>query len=192
MWEIVEQLMERKGVKASDMAKETGISQSIITDWKKGRCNPKADKLYALAKYFDVPMEVFFGEGELPPPQTPMYNAAAGEGCFNDVYATEFVPDGNDEGCTYCRVYGDSMLPVIRDGDIAKVQMQTEVSPHDYAVVKVDGEHATIKHIQITGKGVWLKAENKDVYEDRFFSVQEVMTLPVTIIGKVIEIRRLL
>ena len=84
------------------------------------------------------------------------------------------------------------MLPVIRDGDIAKVQMQTEVSPHDYAVVKVDGEHATIKHIQITDKGVWLKAENKDVYEDRFFSVQEVMTLPVTIIGKVIEIRRLL
>lgn len=60
MYEVLERLMKEKGVKASDVAKETGIPSSVFTDWKKGRYVPKADKLYALAKYFGVPMEVFF------------------------------------------------------------------------------------------------------------------------------------
>ena len=60
MYEVLERLMKEKGVKASDVAKATGISQSVFTDWKKGRYTPKADKLYVLAKYFDVPMDVFF------------------------------------------------------------------------------------------------------------------------------------
>lgn len=52
--------MKEKGVKASEIAKETGLPSSLFTDWKKGRYTPKADKLYILAKYFGVPMEVFF------------------------------------------------------------------------------------------------------------------------------------
>lgn len=60
MYEVLEKLMKEKGVKASDVAKETGIPSSVFTDWKKGRYTPKADKLYVLAKYFGVPMEVFF------------------------------------------------------------------------------------------------------------------------------------
>lgn len=59
-FEVIERLMEEKGVKASDVAKATGIPSSVFTDWKKGRYTPKADKLYALAKYFGVPMETFF------------------------------------------------------------------------------------------------------------------------------------
>lgn len=60
MYEVLERLMKEKGVKASEVAKETGIPSSVFTDWKKGRYTPKADKLYVLAKYFGVPMEVFF------------------------------------------------------------------------------------------------------------------------------------
>lgn len=60
MYEVLEKLMKEKGVKASEVAKETGIPSSVFTDWKKGRYTPKADKLYVLAKYFGVPMEVFF------------------------------------------------------------------------------------------------------------------------------------
>ena len=64
MYEKVEKLMEEKGVKVADVAKATGISSSVFTDWKKGRYTPKADKLYALAQYFDVPMEYFFDEND--------------------------------------------------------------------------------------------------------------------------------
>lgn len=60
MYEVLERLMKEKGVKASEVAKDTGIPSSVFTDWKKGRYTPKADKLYVLAKYFGVPMETFF------------------------------------------------------------------------------------------------------------------------------------
>lgn len=46
--------MKKKGVTAYRLAKETGIPQSSISDWKRGRCEPNVKKLKILAKYFDV------------------------------------------------------------------------------------------------------------------------------------------
>lgn len=41
------------------VAKDTGISQSTLSDWKTGRSKPKVDKLQILADYFGVPVEYF-------------------------------------------------------------------------------------------------------------------------------------
>lgn len=57
MWERIEKLMAAKGVKIADIHKATGISYSSFTDWRKGKCNPKPDKLQKIADYFEVPME---------------------------------------------------------------------------------------------------------------------------------------
>lgn len=57
MYEIFRQLMEEKGMKHSDVSKATGISSSALTDWKKGRYTPKADKLQKLADLFGVSVE---------------------------------------------------------------------------------------------------------------------------------------
>ena len=65
MYEIFEQLMKKHGVKASTICKETGISSSTITDWKKGRYTPKQDKLQKIADYFGVSLEYLMnGETE--------------------------------------------------------------------------------------------------------------------------------
>ena len=203
MYEKVERLMNEKGVKVSDVAKATGISSSVFTDWKKGRYTPKADKLYALAQYFDVPMEYFFDETDRLEyyyakiqenlnnylKGKPLYRASAGQGAYNDAYSDETI-ETDDDGCEYATVIGESMMPELRDGDIVKILRQTETTPRDFTLVKVDGEHATIKFVEIVSDGVWLRALNKEVFEDRFYTIQEVMTLPITIIGKVVELRR--
>ena len=41
------------------VSKDTGISQSALSDWKTGRSKPKADKLKILADYFGVSVEYF-------------------------------------------------------------------------------------------------------------------------------------
>ena len=41
------------------VSKDTGVPYSCISDWKKGRCTPKFDKLVKLAKYFGVDVEYF-------------------------------------------------------------------------------------------------------------------------------------
>ena len=54
MYEIFQQLLDKKGVKAFDVSKATGISTSTLTDWKKGRSIPKQDKMQKIADYFNV------------------------------------------------------------------------------------------------------------------------------------------
>lgn len=59
MWEKIEKLMVSKGVKIADIHKATGISYSSFTDWRKGVCNPKQDKLQKIADFFGVPLDYF-------------------------------------------------------------------------------------------------------------------------------------
>lgn len=59
MYEKFVQLLQRDGLTAYKVSKDTGISQSSLSDWKTGRATPKADKLLVLAQYFGVPIEYF-------------------------------------------------------------------------------------------------------------------------------------
>lgn len=53
------ELCENHKVSAYRVAKETGITQSTFSDWKKGRYTPKIEKLVAIANYFEVPVTEF-------------------------------------------------------------------------------------------------------------------------------------
>lgn len=57
-------LLVKNNKTAYQIAKETGIAQSVLSDWKTGRSNPKFDKLLILAKYFGVPVEYFAEDDE--------------------------------------------------------------------------------------------------------------------------------
>ena len=48
------------------VAKETGIAQSTLSDWKAGRSNPKIDKLKIIADYFGVSIEYFLEDTTQP------------------------------------------------------------------------------------------------------------------------------
>lgn len=55
-------LLEEREVTTYRVSKETGIPANTFTDWKNGRSKPKFDKLMALAKYFEVPVEYFYDD----------------------------------------------------------------------------------------------------------------------------------
>lgn len=52
--------MNQKKTTIYRVSKDTGIPSTVLYDWKRGRSEPKLDKLLKLAKYFDVPVEYFF------------------------------------------------------------------------------------------------------------------------------------
>lgn len=58
MYETVEKLMKARGISAYRLAKETGLSTSMLSNWKAGRYSPKADKLKKIADYFHVPVSL--------------------------------------------------------------------------------------------------------------------------------------
>ena len=59
MYEKFAALLEKTNKTAYQVSKETGIAQSVLSDWKTGRSRPKADKMKILAKYFAVSIEYF-------------------------------------------------------------------------------------------------------------------------------------
>ena len=57
MYEKFAELLEKNNKTAYQVSKETGIPQSVLSDWKRGRSKPKAEKLKILADYFGVSIE---------------------------------------------------------------------------------------------------------------------------------------
>ncbi len=55
----IDKLLKERGITQYKLSKDTGISQSCLSDWKRGIANPKLDKLIILAKYFDVDVQYF-------------------------------------------------------------------------------------------------------------------------------------
>lgn len=59
MYKKFAELLAKNNKTPYQVSKDTGISQSTLSDWKTGRSNPKVDKLKILADYFEVPVEFF-------------------------------------------------------------------------------------------------------------------------------------
>lgn len=59
-----EELLKENGVNATAVSKETGVARSVLTDWKKGRYQPKLETLQKLADYFKVDVKRFFDTGQ--------------------------------------------------------------------------------------------------------------------------------
>ena len=57
MYEIYQRLLDEKGLKNADVARATGISNMTLSDWKRGKSVPKADKMKKIAKYLNVSVD---------------------------------------------------------------------------------------------------------------------------------------
>lgn len=61
MYKIFEELLQKHGVTAYKVSKETGIATSTLSDWKKGKSTPKQDKLQKIADYFGITLAYLLG-----------------------------------------------------------------------------------------------------------------------------------
>lgn len=66
MYSIFEQLLKQNKKTAYQVGKATGIATSTLSDWKKGKSTPKADKLAKIADYFDVSTDYLLGKTDQP------------------------------------------------------------------------------------------------------------------------------
>lgn len=71
-------LLTTKGVTAAKLAKDTGLSDAVISQWKNGKQVPSADKLIVLADYFDVSIDYLVGRVDDPALQIQMVDTDKG------------------------------------------------------------------------------------------------------------------
>ena len=86
------------------------------------------------------------------------------------------------------RISGDSMEPTIHHGSIVIVRQQDDVENGEIAIVVVNGNDATCKRIEKFDNGIMLVPINTE-YEEKFYSNEEIESLPVKIVGKVVQAR---
>lgn len=57
MYEIFEQLLQKHGLTAYKVAKEAGVTQTALSNWKTGKSTPTTKTLQKIADYFSVSID---------------------------------------------------------------------------------------------------------------------------------------
>ena len=197
---VFEKLKTDRGVSTYRVAKDCGIPQTTLSDWKLGKIRCSLNVARKLADYFDVPVDVFVGRAvavDAPAPSTDhtrwvpvLGRVAAGVPAemVEDVLDYEEIEESLGEAFALM-IRGTSMSPVLVPDDVVIVKRQDDVESGAVAVVSVNGDDATCKKIVKTEGGVILQPLNPE-YASLFFSDAEIAELPVRILGRVVGVRR--
>lgn len=86
------------------------------------------------------------------------------------------------------QIHGDSMEPRMCEGDVVIVRQQDDAESGDIVIAMINGDDATCKRLRKYRDGIELISNNPS-YEPMFFSNDEIISKPVKIIGKVVELR---
>lgn len=176
-----------------------GVGKSTVRKWETGAIeNMKRDKIARLSEILKLSPSVVMGwsssivgagQGILIPVlgRVPAGLPIEAVECILDYeeISAEMSKAGDYFGL---QINGDSMSPRILDKDIVIVRKQQVADTGDVAIVLVNGDDATCKRIVHHENGLSLIAFNP-TYPPKFFTAQEIETLPVQIIGKVVELR---
>lgn len=204
LYKRIEVLCGDANVNITTMCKEAEVSRASLTDLKMGRKQSlSADTLSKIASYFGVSVDYLLGNESVsdgpPAPSRPgskwipvLGKVAAG----TPIEAVEDILDYEEIDAKTAasgehfalQIKGQSMEPRIKDGDVVIVRKQDGCDSGDVAVVLVNGDEATVKRIKKEPAGIMLIPSNPS-YEPKFYSNDEILSLPVRIIGKVIELR---
>lgn len=154
MYDIVEKLLAERGLTATKLARELGLSQSTFSAWKRGEYVPKVDKRKLVADYFGVTLDYLDGVSDKP------------YGDFTNAKPVSYVelvsipvlkeiPNGIDvaavtntkgdimikkptDGKTYwgLQIEDNSMFPTIVENDVVIVREQNSCNLDDICVIR--------------------------------------------------------
>jgi len=197
----IRKLRQSQKISQDKLSKILNVHQTAVSQWESGRTLPDMETAYKMAEYFNVSVnvifdkeELYFSKPKLKGIKVPVLGSVAAGipiEALEDIIDYEEITEemyrmGKIVGL---KIRGDSMEPDFRNGDIVMVLIQNYIENGEIAIVFVNGDEATCKKIKKTPQGVYLIPLNS-TYEPFFFNNREIEELPVTIWGKVIELRR--
>ena len=181
------------------------LNRNDLSQYVNGKVEPRQSKLYILGQAlkvneawlmgYDVPMHQ---KGIVEPNSSSQIKVPvlgtvrAGlpmEAVENILDYEEISEDMARQGDYFAlQIKGYSMEPRIKEGDVVIVRKQPDVESGEVAIVLVNGDEATIKKVQKFNGGINLVPSNP-AYEVKTYSNDDIESLPVSIIGKVVELR---
>ena len=179
----------------NDVSRDLGIPYSTLTDWYNGNIYPRIDKIQLLANYFGIQKSDLVENNSNINKNIPILGTVkAGYDWLAEENVTGYITDSdiiksyekNINEYFALKVTGDSMLPLLSDGDLVIVHDQDDVESGQTAVILINGEEATVKKVIKTNEGIELHAMNP-YYPIKKFTFDDMKNIPIKIIGRVKE-----
>lgn len=199
-YEKIKTLRIQRKMSQETLAKLTGYSdRSTIAKIEKGKIDLSENKIIIFAQALGTTPAYLMGwieednNKETNALKIPVLgNVAAGIpiSAVEDILDYEEVPiSWQSQGEFFAlRIKGDSMQPKIDDGDVVIVKQQSDANSGDTVIALVNGDDATCKRLEKTDNGIMLVSTNAK-YPPMFFTKEDIITKPVVILGKVVELR---
>lgn len=193
--------LSNKNMKQSVLAYRIGVDRSYISNYLSGKYEPSYEILKKMADVLGVSMSWLKGldshmiEGSSSKSvKIPVLGyVAAGipiEAITDILDYEEIDPSMIKDGSEYfaLKIKGDSMEPKISNGDVVIVRKQEDCDSGQIAIVCVNGDQATCKKILKQSTGIMLVPFNP-AYETVFYSNEDISEIPITVLGRVVELR---
>ncbi len=200
MGEKIYQLRMKNNMTLEELGKKVGVGKSTVRKWEKGMiANMRRDKIAKLATALNVSPAYLMGWEETPTEnikivKIPIYGSiaagipiSANTDIVGYVYDTEGLFDPDTHFCL--EIKGDSMTPDFHEGDKVIVHSQPDAETGEVVAVMIDGCEATCKRLKKYEDSIAL-VSNNPLYEPMIFTAEEIASLLVQIMGKVVELRR--
>lgn len=193
-----------RSLSQKEFGQKIGVAESTVSLYESNKRFPDADTLKKISALFEVSLDYLLGNA----PAKTVQQKTTGRGVRIPVLGRvvagipieaveeildyeEITPELAATGEFFAlQVKGSSMEPTLRDGDVVIVKKQPTVDSGDIAIVLVNGNDATVKEIKESPAGITLIGHNVAVYTPHFYSNHDIESLPIQIIGKVVEMRR--
>lgn len=184
-----------------DICKDLGFAYTTFTSWEKGVNYPRIDKIEMIANYFGIEKsDLIEDKTDKHVPRAKgvripvLGRIAAGIpiDAVEDIEDWEEIPETMARTGEYfaLRIQGKSMEPSIMEGDVVIVKKQPCVDSGDVAVVLINGDSATVKQVTQSESGITLIGWNPSVFPPKTYTNKEIESLPIQVLGRVVEVRR--
>lgn len=189
----LKQLRTERQLTQSALARTLHVTQQAVAKWESGKSMPDHGMLLQLSKLYGVSVDYLLGqpaaqgEARFGPVLVPVigsvqagYDALA----FEEYRGMEPAALRSPEGYFYLVVRGDSMEPLIHDGDLALIRRQPTLEDGEVGVMVYRDGEGTLKRFRRRANAVALEPFNPS-YETLVLTGEELERL--YIIGRVIE-----
>lgn len=190
--EYLKKYKEKMGVSNEYIASQLGVNRSTVTRWLKGDTkvtNPEVIEKLSFILGVDVESLINSEERYEKP---VLGEVKAGYDLLIDENFEGYEQMTQDDyyrGDFFLRVVGDSMSGAhIHDGDLLYVKKCNDVPSGTIAVVLINRCEVTVKKV-IKKEGLLILEPANPSVDVRYYSQEEVESLPVEIIGKALYSR---
>ena len=190
--EYLKKYKEKMGVSNEYIASQLGVNRSTVTRWLKGDTkvtNPEVIEKLSFILGVDVESLINSEERYEKP---VLGEVKAGYDLLIDENFEGYEQVTRDDyyrGDFFLRVVGDSMSGAhIHDGDLLYVKKCNDVPSGTIAVVLINRCEVTVKKV-IKKEGLLILEPANPSVDVRYYSQEEVESLPVEIIGKALYSR---